>query len=510
MTLKTVFLSSVLCVGLAFAQEAGKGPTQAAPASFADVVEPLLPAVVNISTTSEAKRDKRQDMMQQFPGPGMPMDEFLKQFFGDNMPGGKPRKAMSLGSGFIVAQEKDEFIIVTCHHVIAEADEIKVTFHKEPKEYTAEVVGRDARTDVAVLKVKVPNKTYPVVQWGDSDKSRVGDWVIAIGNPFGLESTVTKGIISTVARDITAGARLGTADYVSGYFQTDAAINMGNSGGPLFNMDGKLIGINTAILSPNGGNIGIGFVIPSNIVQKVADQLRQFGRTKRGWIGVYIQHITPEMADSFGLPSLQGALVPNVTKDGPSDKAGIKSGDVILEFNGAAVKDWRHLQQLVGEAPIGKKAPVVLWRNGKKETAAVDVLEFEKAQDQGMLQAGKEQKPEAMSADTAIMHMLLQEPKPVLLEQFGLPADTTGLVITGIDPDSEADMKALRPGDVVVQLSHRTRQVSATSLAAVKQFIQDLRKEKVTQVVVLVKTRGNLRYLTLQLNEKEPVVKKSH
>ena len=357
-----------------------------APAHFADIVEPLLPSTVNIWTSTEIKRPKAFDPSQGIPQGGPALEELFRQFL-EGMQQGKPQKSSSLGSGFLIAQEGKTAYVVTCNHVIAGADEIKITLH-DGMELDAEVVGRDKRTDLALLKVHT-DKKLTVAAWGDSDKARVGEWVIAIGNPFGLGSTVTTGIISTISRDIGARSRtLGAADYVSGYIQTDASINMGNSGGALFNIDGKVLGVSTAIYTPNGGSIGIGFGIPAKLAQKVTQQLKEFGRTKRGWLGVRIQNVTPEIAESLGLPDDKGALVGDVAKKGPGQKANLKTQDVILTFNGQAVKESKDLPHIVGESEIGKAVPMVVWRGGKKVTLKVTVGEFEKAEKEQGKQGG--------------------------------------------------------------------------------------------------------------------------
>ncbi|NIV90413.1 MAG: Do family serine endopeptidase, partial [Actinobacteria bacterium] len=309
------------------------------PDGFADLAERLLPAVVNISTTQEVDRPEGPGF--QLP-PGSPLEEFFEQFR-DRGGDGPPRKARSLGSGFILDAEAG--IVVTNNHVIEGADEITVTLHDDT-ELEAEVVGTDPKTDLAVLSVG-EGHTLTAVSFGDSDSSRIGDWVVAIGNPFGLGGTVTAGIISARGRDINAGP-------YDNFIQTDAAINRGNSGGPLFNLDGEVIGINTAIISPTGGSIGIGFAIPSNQAERVIEQLREYGTTKRGWLGVRIQAVTDDIAESLGLEEAAGALVANVYDGSPADKAGFKSGDVIMSFDGESVPDHRALPRMVANTEVGK------------------------------------------------------------------------------------------------------------------------------------------------------------
>src|SRR5579872_1746096 len=348
------------------------GPAAARPGpdGFADLAEKLLPAVVNVSTTQTLKPDAKsgdkqnEPEMPQFP-PGSPFEEFFKDFFkhqgqgqrGGGQPEALPRKATSLGSGFIIDPRG---YVVTNNHVIADSDDITVTLHDNTS-LKAEVVGRDSKTDIALLKVK-SDKPLPASGWGDSDVSRVGDWVLAIGNPFGLGGSVTAGILSARQRDINSGP-------YDDFLQTDAAINRGNSGGPMFNMDGQVIGINTAIYSPSGGSIGIGFAIPSSLAKPVVAELigEPDHQVHRGWLGVRIQGVTDEIAESLGLDKARGALVAGVNDHGPAQQAGIQPGDIILSFDGKAVTDVRHLPRLVAETRVDKVVPVTVWRK-KQET----------------------------------------------------------------------------------------------------------------------------------------------
>src|SRR5579862_2353755 len=335
-----------------------------APDGFADLAERLLPAVVNISTTQTVKSEPQSNTStperERLPQ-GSPFDEFFKDFFDHNSQlGDRPelrsRKETSLGSGFVIDPAG---YVVTNNHVIADADQITVILHDNTN-LKATVVGRDTKTDVAVLKVAA-DKPLPVAGWGDSDKARVGDWVLAIGNPFGLGGSVTAGILSARQRDINSGP-------YDDFLQTDAAINRGNSGGPMFNMDGQVIGINTAIYSPSGGSIGIGFAIPSNLAKEVVDELirEPDHAVHRGWLGVRIQTVTDEIADSLGLDKAKGALVASVNDKGPAQLGGIQPGDVILTFNGKPVEDMRHLPRLVAETPVDKMVPVAIWRKRKE------------------------------------------------------------------------------------------------------------------------------------------------
>jgi serine protease Do len=340
---------------------------KAAPDSFADLAGKLLPAVVNISSTQDLQASRggpgAGPEVPMFP-PGSPFEQFFKDFLNRNKPGGQgdkgapapERRMQSLGSGFIIDPSG---LVVTNNHVIEGADEITVTL-QDNTSLKAKVLGRDETGDIALLQVKT-DKQLPAVQFGDSDAERVGDWVLAIGNPFGLGGTVTAGIVSARGRDIHQGP-------YDDFIQTDAAINRGNSGGPLFNMDGQVIGMNTAIYSPSGGSIGIGFSIPANLVKAVVTQLKDFGHPRRGWLGVRIQQVTPDIAESLGLHDASGAMVAGVNDGGPADKAKIHNGDIILKFNGQDVKEMRSLPRIVADSEVGKSVPVLLWRDGKQVT----------------------------------------------------------------------------------------------------------------------------------------------
>jgi serine protease Do len=487
-------------------------PTQAAPQDFSSTVKPLLPAVVNISTTMEISNDKR---MQGFGGQGNPLEELFRQFLEEQQGGGggRTRKTSSLGSGFIISQEGKTVYVVTCNHVVAEADEIKITLH-DGDDYKAEVVGRDPRTDLALLKFQT-EKSVTTTSWGDSKKAEVGQWIIAIGNPFGLSSTVTVGIISTLGRDISARAaasRDGSfADYVDGYIQTDASINMGNSGGPMFDIDGHVIAISTAIFSPNGGNIGIGFGIPADLGQQVINQLRQYGKTKRGWLGVRIQNVTPEIATSLGLTKHWGALVGGVSPKSPANLAGVQTGDVIVKFNGVDIKESRSLPRLVGETEIGKSAPMLVWRDGKEITLHLKVGEFEQAESDGLLggDEGDDHDDTPASSKPMVLGMQFIPVTPDQKKRSGVetPGDT-GLTIIALDPRSEAAEKGLRPGDVLLEATCGLAKIKPKAPGDFGNFIKKARSDKGKQVLLLVSREGNPRYLTLSLEEEKKDDKK--
>lgn len=406
-------LVGILTLGFAPADAVARGT----PESFADLVEKLSPAVVNVSTTQKVKGAEGVPFM--FPFEGMPpgqMDQFKDFFERFGMPQGgeegMEREVQSLGSGFVIDPAG---YIVTNNHVIEEADEITVRFQDDTK-YVAKLVGRDSKTDLALLKIEAKGK-LPYVTFGDSDSVRVGDWVIAIGNPYGLGGSVTTGIISARSRHINAGP-------FDDFLQTDAAINRGNSGGPMFDIHGKVIGVNTAIFSPTGGNVGIGFAIPATLAKPVIDQLKQYGRTHRGWLGVKIQHVTDEVADSVGLKKEHGALVLEVTPDSPAAKAGIEPGDVILSFNGQEIKEMRELPRIVAETKIGTSAEVVVWRAEREKEFTVTLGELDEKEEEQAATPSSE-------SDTApkgekLLGMTLAPVDEATRKQFSLGKKTRG------------------------------------------------------------------------------------
>jgi len=346
--------------------------------SFSDLVAKVAPAVVNISTSRALPQsEQQQQQMPQFP-PGSPFEEFFKDFFNRDREQQQPqRRGFSLGSGFVIDPAG---FVVTNNHVIAEADEITVVFNDD-SQYKAKLIGRDTKTDLALLKID-RDKPFPFVEWADSDKVKVGDWMLAIGNPFGLGSSATAGIISARGRNINAGP-------YDDFIQVDAAINRGNSGGPSFTLDGHVFGINTAIFSPSGGNVGIGFAIPSNMARPVVDSLRASGKVARGWLGVRIQSVTDDIAENLHLPSSEGALIAGVTPGGPAEKANIQAGDVILEFDGKKIDRMRNLPRIVAETPIGQRSKVLLSRKGQQMN--VDVTLGELPEDEQVAELGQPQ-----------------------------------------------------------------------------------------------------------------------
>lgn len=402
------------------------------PDSFSDLIDELMPAVVNISTT-QIIEDKFSNRPQfQFP-PGSPFEDLFKDFFDNKSP--QKRKATSLGSGFVI---DDSGYIVTNNHVIGNADEIEVIFQDETT-LKAKLIGNDPKVDLALLKVK-SDKKLQFIKFGDSSKSKVGDWVLAIGNPFGLGGTVTAGIISAKSRDI----RMGQYD---SFIQTDASINRGNSGGPMFNIDGQVIGINTAIFSPSGGSVGIGFAIPSEMAIPVIDQLKEFGKTKRGWLGVRIQPVTDDIAEAYGLSEPKGALVASVTSNSPSSKSGIKPGDIILEFDGKEISKSRDLPRFVASTKVGKKVQVVIWRSNKSRSFNVILGELESFEkiDKAQVIKNKSNKIESLG-------LQLNNITPAIRAQFKIPKDVNGVIILKVDRGSLAEKRGLKSGDVILAI----------------------------------------------------------
>ncbi len=447
------------------------------PPSFADLAERLLPTVVNISTTQEVKT-------AQGPGfpPGSPFDEFFRDFF--NTPPGFPpqeppqsRKAQSLGSGFIIGPEG---YIVTNNHVIGEASEIEVVLQDERK-FNARLVGRDAKTDLALLKIEA-GEPLPYAEFGDSSKARVGDWVIAIGNPFGLGGTVTSGIISARSRDIQSGP-------YDDYIQTDAPINRGNSGGPLFNLRGEVIAINAVILSPGGGNVGIGFAISSDLARPVLEQLQRYGQTRRGWLGVRIQEVTEEIAEALGLSDDKGALIVAVNEREPAQTAGLKVGDVILRFGGKRIDSVRQLRRAVADTAINKSVRVEVWRGDEIKTFNVTIGNLEAyEQAQGISPPPPKTEPEGMVVTLERIGLKLLPLNERLRRQNKMPENARGVYIADVKKDTPAARAGLRPGEVIVEIARKA--VTDPEKAA-----ETLRSGGI--LLLLVRSGENLRFTTL-------------
>ncbi|MGR3364169.1 MAG: DegQ family serine endoprotease [Maritimibacter harenae] len=455
---------------------------QTRPTSFADLAEKVSPAVVNITTATVVAQDTG-------PAPmvpeGSPFEDFFRDFLDRNGEGEQPRtrRSSALGSGFVISEDG---YIVTNNHVIEGADEIVIEFFGDRGELDAEVVGTDPNTDIALLKVET-DQPLPYVAFGDSDAIRVGDWVLAMGNPLGQGFSISAGIISARGRELQ-----GTYD---DFLQTDAAINRGNSGGPLFNMQGQVVGVNTAILSPNGGSIGIGFAMASNVVTRVVDQLKEYGETRRGWLGVRIQDVTEDVAEAMGLDSTKGALVTDVP-EGPAMDAGIQAGDLILSFGGQDVTDTRELVRIVGNSGVGETVRVVILRDGQTQTVRVTLGRREEA-----LAADEQtEEPEAPAPEVAektVLGLTLSEMTDALREELGLDAGAEGIVITAVDPNSAAAEKGLVEGDVITEAG----QERLTTIGDLEDRIEAARDGGRQSILLLVRRGGDPRFVALPVEE---------
>jgi serine protease Do len=474
-----------LAVALAALPAAGIGAPGKGPDTVADVAERVMDAVVNISTSQsvDLRQRNRGPQAPQLP-PGSPFEEFFEEFFkrrGED-PRAQPRRVSSLGSGVVVDPSG---IIVTNNHVIGEADEIYANFNNGMK-LKAEIVGRDTKTDIAVLRVK-PDKPLKAANFGDSDKLRVGDWVMAIGNPFGLGGSLTVGVISARNRNINAGP-------FDDFLQTDAAINRGNSGGPLFNMDGEIVGINTAIISPSGGSIGIGFAIPSKIVLAVIGQLREFGETRRGWLGVRIQQIDDQIAESLGIGKARGALIAGLSDGGPAAKAGLQAGDVILKFDGREVKEMHDLPRIVAETPVDKAVDVVVVRKGQEMTLKVVVGRLEESEKQPA--SAKVPAPETKTVVKRALGLEFSALNDELRRRYKIKSGIKGVVVTGVDRSLAADQR-IQAGEVILEVAGET----VTNPADIEKRIDALKKEgKKVALLQISNGEGETRFVPVPLN----------
>ncbi len=456
---------------------------KAPPDSFAGLAEKLLPSVVNVSTTQVVEGRGGMELPQ-LP-PGSPFEEFFKEFFDRNRPKEeRRRRATSLGSGFIV---DGGGYVVTNNHVIQDADEITVVLQDDTR-LPAKVIGRDAKTDLAVLKIQTDRK-LPAIKFGDSDGARVGDWVLAIGNPFGLGGTVTAGIISARGRDINAGP-------YDDFLQTDASINRGNSGGPMFNLDGEVIGVATAIYSPSGGSVGIGFAIPSNSAEPVIKQLIEHGVVRRGWLGVHIQAVTDEIAETLGLEEATGALVASVIQDGPAEKADIRAGDVILRFDGREVPEMRKLPRIVADTIVGKDVDVILWRDNAKVTVEVEIGLLPEDEVRVAKRGGRGGGG-GVERTIASLGLSLSSVTDGLRQRFDLDDDAKGVVVTDVDQDGSAAGKGIRPGDLIVEVS----QEEVSTPADIEEKVREARAAGRKSVLLLVEGQGGLRFVALRIAE---------
>ena len=444
------------------------------PDSFADQAEALSPAVVNISTTTIVNDGPSADVPQ-FP-PGSPFEDFFRNFGDEN----RQRRASSLGSGFII---DDAGIVVTNFHVIENAEEITVTLADETT-FVAEVLGQDQKTDIAVLKIDPGDTQLTAVSFGDSDNLRVGDWVLAIGNPFGLGGTVTAGIVSARGRDI------GNGPY-DDFIQTDASINRGNSGGPLFNLDGEVIGINTAIFSQSGGSVGIGFAISSNLAKRVTQQLAEYGTTRRGWLGVFIQEVTPEIAESLGLDEAGGALVSSVNDKSPAKAAGLEPGDVITSFDGKKIDRMRDLPRIVAETDIGATVDVELVRNGSEMTVQVTLGELEKAELVGLIGEGEQETGSAESFDK--LGFAVEDLTAALAEEYGLDPETRGVIVTEVVEGGPAFAKGLEVGNIIKRFGQR----QVKDAADLAKSVAETQEAGRAGVLLLVESDGRERFIQI-------------
>jgi len=483
----------------ASAQTQGANPSLVQLPTLAPLVKKVLPAVVNVSVTMKADApqgqddadngdngDNDQDLGPDTPGQGFPpspFDEFLRKFFQQQQGGhGQPEpqaQRVALGSGFIIDPSG---YVVTNNHVVQNSDKVTVVFQDDSR-HPAKVVGRDAKTDLALLKIDAP-QPLPYVQWGDSGATQVGDWVLAVGNPFGLGGTVSAGIISARGRDIHSGP-------YDDFLQIDASINRGNSGGPTFALDGKVIGINTAIYSPNGGSVGIGFAIPASLAKPVIEQLKEHGKVERGWLGVQIQAVTPELAKSLGLPKAEGALVADVTPDAPAARTGIKQGDVILSYGGHEITKLRDLPLAVAETPIGHKEQVKIWRDGHEITVEPTIAAMP-ANPERLARNGSGRAEKTMGLTLA---PLTRERR----EELHVPKDVNGVVVTRVAPDSPLAEIGVQEGDVIQAINR----VPVTTPQAAAEQIAKVGNEKGRQrsLLILLNRHGINQYVAMSVQE---------
>ncbi|MGN7827125.1 Do family serine endopeptidase [Agrobacterium radiobacter] len=510
-TLLSPFRSSIAAIaGIALVAGSLTAPVAAlaqshGPESVADLAEPLLDAVVNISTSQNVKTDGKGPVPPKLPE-GSPFQEFFKDYFDSQKPEGG-EKVNSLGSGFVIDPAG---YVVTNNHVIEGADAIEVIFPNGSK-LKATLVGTDTKTDLSVLKVE-PKTPLKAVKFGDSRSIRIGDWVMAIGNPFGLGGSLTVGVISARGRNINAGP-------YDNFIQTDAAINKGNSGGPLFNMKGEVIGINTAIISPSGGSIGIGFAVPTELAQNIVQQLIEFGETRRGWLGVRVQPVTDDVAASLGMDSAKGALISGVAKGGPVENGPIQAGDVVLKFDGKDIHEMRDLLRIVAESPVGKDVDVVILRDGKEETVKVKLGQLQDATDEkasaddqqsedgdggvvapeddgGTDDQAQDQTPEVREAPQSVLGMNLVVLSNELRTEKGIAESVEGVLVASVDAGSPAEQKGMKAGDIIVEVGQDFMEVPGDVLVRVNGLKSEGRKNA---HMMVADAQGNLRVVALPL-----------
>jgi serine protease Do len=481
LSLAAGFAAASLSVPIAPAMAQGR------PASLADLVDSVAEAVVNISATQTVE-EKEADALPNLPK-GTPFDEMFEQFFrnrGQNGEAPRPRKSSSLGSGFVVDASG---IVITNNHVVGDANDIMVIF-TDGRKLKAEVIGKDPKVDVAVLRVK-SDKPLKIVKFGDSDKMRVGDGVMAVGNPFGLGETVTAGIVSARNRNIESGP-------YDNFIQTDASINKGNSGGPLFNMAGEVIGINTAILSPSGGSIGIGFATPSATVMPVIAQLEEFHETRRGWLGVRIQNVDDSIAESLGLGAARGALIAGIDERGPAKPAGLQSGDVIVKFDNKDIKESRDLPKLVASLPVGKEVEVVIVRKGQEVTKTVKLGRLEDGEKVAAIPNADEEAAAEKKAMSKAFGMELSGLSDEARKTFKIKDGVKGVIVSSVEPNSPAAEKGLRPGDVIEEVN----QQAVSAPGEVSKAIDALKKGgKKSALLLVANGAGDVRFVALAIDD---------
>ncbi|WP_245659480.1 Do family serine endopeptidase [Limimonas halophila] len=467
--MKALSVAAIAVAVLAAPVTASAQGSAAQRTGFSGMAEKLVPSVVNIA--AEKKVESR--------GEGSLRDFFEERFGGEG--GGRSMPApRSLGSGFVIGESG---YIVTNHHVVAKADTVNVRF-SDGRELEAEVVGQDRKTDLALLKVDA-DRALPAVEWGDSEAAQIGDWVLAIGNPFGLGGSVTAGIVSGRGRDLNAGP-------YDNFIQTDAAINRGNSGGPLFNAEGEVIGVNTAIFSPNGGSVGVGFAVPASMAQRVVAELREGGRVKRAWLGVRIQKVTPELASALGMAEARGALVASVADGSPAQRAGVQPRDVIVRFNGEPVPEMRMLPRMVAQMPVGEEVTVTVVRDGEQQQLRTDLARLSDdkvAKFTGQREPAQPEKPQRVTVSGLALAPLTDATR----REFDLGEPGTGAVVIGVEGDSPAAAADVRPGDVVVEVNQRETE----SPAAVRDALRTAREQGDEVATLLVVRRGDYRWIAV-------------
>ena len=471
------YLSPILVITVLFVTCYSQSGFARGPNSVADIAQPLFGSVVNISTSQTIKGS------QGVPLPkvpkGSPFEEFFEEFF-SNSDKNKQRRVRSLGSGFVVHSSG---LIVTNNHVISGAEEIVANFNDGTKLKVVKIIGRDPKTDLALLKVN-PKKPLKAVKFANSSKTRVGDWVLAIGNPFGLGGTLTVGVVSAKKRDIQSGL-------YDEFIQTDASINQGNSGGPLFNMDGEVVGINTAIMSPTGVSVGIGFSVPSNTAVRVINQLRKYGETRRGWLGVRIQSLNDEIAESLGLPSAKGALIAGVTAGSPADLAGLVAGDVIVQFNNNKIMTYRTLPRLVANTDINTSVDIIFYRKGKKRNAKITIGRLDETQpsDRKLIANIPDAKEVLLGVKIASLDRNLRK-------KYNLDSKVKGVVIVAVDEDSLAAKRDVRVGDVIVEVT----QEEVKKPEDVALYVEKVKKSGRKSVLLLLSDgKGDLRFVAVPI-----------